>query len=98
MFLQEEQKGGAIDRILDKGVLRVGDQRSVGAFRVFPNETSGNYEGIDIGVVQYIADSLGGRIGDRPLDFEALWGAVATGQIDMSHLFDYHTGREEADR
>jgi len=83
MFLQEEQKGGALDRILDRGELIVGINVPWEPFEWY-NYTTQKYEGIDMAVVQAIADELGVELVVKSMDFEALIGAVQTGQIDIA--------------
>jgi len=83
MFLQEEQKGGALDRILDRGELIVGTNVPWEPFEWY-NYTTQKYEGIDMAVVQAIADELGVELVVKSMDFEALIGAVQTGQIDIA--------------
>lgn len=83
VFLQEEQKGGALDRILERGELIVGTNVPWEPFEWY-NLTSEKYEGIDIAVVQAIADELGVDLVIKSMDFKALIGAVQTGQIDIA--------------
>ncbi len=83
VFLQEEQEGGALDRILSRGELIVGTNVPWEPFEWY-NYTSQKYEGIDMAVVQAIADELGVDLVIKSMDFEALIGAVQTGQIDIA--------------
>ena len=76
---------GSSDRlrvILNKGELVVGSDTTWPPFEIF-NSTSGAYEGVDIDIVQRIADELGVKLVVKPLSFDAVIGAVQSGQTDI---------------
>ncbi len=76
---------GSNDRlreILDRGELIVGSDTTWPPFEIF-NSTSGAYEGVDIDIVQRIADELGVKLVIKPLSFDAVIGAVQSGQTDI---------------
>jgi ABC-type amino acid transport substrate-binding protein len=77
---------GSNDRlrtVLDSGQLVVASDTTWPPFEIF-NSTSGVYEGVDIDIVQAIANELGVKLVIKPLSFDAVIGAVQSGQADIA--------------
>ena len=72
-----------LKKVKARGQLFVGTQVPYEPFE-FYNTTSGHYEGIDMEIAQKVADALGVTLVIKPMDFDPLFGAVQTGQIDMA--------------
>lgn len=72
-----------LEKVLKRGKLVVGTNVPWPPFEDY-NITTKQYEGIDIEIVQYIADYLGVELVIKAMDFDTLIGAVQTGQIDIA--------------
>lgn len=73
----------ALEKIKDRGTLIVGINVPWEPFETY-NVTSKQYEGFDIDVMTKVAQSIGVDVEFRSMDFDALLGAVETGQIDVA--------------
>lgn len=86
----------ALEKIQQRGKLIVGTNVPWPPFEDY-NISSGKYEGIDMEIVQHIADHLGVTLEIKPMEFDALIGAVQTGQIDIAiSSFTIRPDREES--
>lgn len=72
-----------LKKVKANGQLIVGTQVPYKPFE-FYNITSQKYEGIDMELAQKIAAALGVTLVIKPMDFDPLFAAVETGQIDMA--------------
>ncbi len=72
-----------LDKVKKNGEIRIGTQVPYPPFE-FYNSTSGNYEGIDMEIAQKIATALNVTLKIVPMDFDPLFGAVQSGQIDCA--------------
>jgi ABC-type amino acid transport substrate-binding protein len=72
-----------LKKVQARGQLIVGTQVPYAPFE-FLNITSGKYEGIDMEIAQKVATALGVQLVVKPMDFDPLFAAVETGQIDMA--------------
>jgi ABC-type amino acid transport substrate-binding protein len=72
-----------LKKIQNRGQIFVGTQVPYEPFE-FYNVTSQKYEGIDMEIAQKVADALGVTLVIKPMDFDPLFGAVQTGQIDIA--------------
>ncbi|NLX46891.1 MAG: transporter substrate-binding domain-containing protein [Euryarchaeota archaeon] len=79
----EEEYDNALDRIQSKGKLVVGTQVPYPPFENI-NATTDELEGIDIEIMQYVAAKLNVTIQWRTMDFDPLFAAVQTGQLDCA--------------
>jgi ABC-type amino acid transport substrate-binding protein len=77
------QTGNILDLVENRSQLIVGTQVPFAPFE-YQNLTSGKYEGIDMEIAQRVADELGATLVIRSMDFDPLFAAVQTGQIDMA--------------
>lgn len=82
-FLNEEEYDNALDRIQSKGKIVVGTQVPYPPFENI-NATTDELEGIDIEIMEYVAAELGVTIDWRTMDFDPLFAAVQTGQLDCA--------------
>jgi ABC-type amino acid transport substrate-binding protein len=82
-FLNGNETDDALQKIKDRGKLIVGTNVPWPPFEDF-NLTTGQYEGVDIDVMNKVAASIGVPVEYRSMDFDALIGAVQTGQIDLA--------------
>jgi polar amino acid transport system substrate-binding protein len=73
----------ALEKIKKRGTLIVGTNVPYPPFETF-NATSGKYEGVDMDIITEIADRMGVKVEFKPMDFDALIGAVQAGQIDVA--------------
>ncbi|HUT27932.1 MAG TPA: ABC transporter substrate-binding protein [Methanomassiliicoccales archaeon] len=81
-FLNSDNRT-ALEKIQDRGTIIVGTQVPYPPFENI-NATTDELEGIDIEIMQYIAAKLGVEIDWRPMDFDPLFAAVQTGQLDCA--------------
>jgi polar amino acid transport system substrate-binding protein len=72
-----------LDKIQGEGKIVVGTQVPYPPFENY-NVTSGKYEGIDIEIMERVAEELGVDLVWNAMDFDPLFGAVQTGQIDCA--------------
>jgi len=79
----EEEYDNALDRIQSRGKIVVGTQVPYPPFEDI-NATTDELEGIDMEIMEYIADKLNVTIEYRTMDFDPLFAAVQTGQIDCA--------------
>jgi polar amino acid transport system substrate-binding protein len=80
-FLNSETN--VLKKVQNRGQLIVGTQVPYAPFE-FYNITSGKYEGIDMEIAQHVAAALNVTLVIKSMDFDPLFGAVQTGQIDMA--------------
>ncbi|OPX65838.1 MAG: cystine transporter subunit [Methanomassiliicoccales archaeon PtaB.Bin215] len=73
----------ALQEIKDRGKLIVGTNVPWEPFE-FYNLTSGQYEGFDMDVIRKVAQAIGVDVEIRSMEFDALIGAVQSGQIDVA--------------
>lgn len=81
-FLDNDDEN-ALERIQRKGKIVVGTQVPYPPFENL-NLTTNELEGIDIEIMYYIADKLGVQIEWKMMDFDPLFAAVQTGQLDCA--------------
>jgi polar amino acid transport system substrate-binding protein len=77
---------GSNDRlrdVLDRGQLIVASDTTWPPFEIY-NSTSKAYEGVDIDIVQRIADELGVQLVVKEFTFDAIIGGVQAGQADIA--------------
>jgi len=79
----EEEYDNALDRIQSKGKIVVGTQVPYPPFENI-NTTTDKLEGIDIEIMEYVAAKLNVTIQWKPMDFDPLFAAVQTGQLDCA--------------
>ncbi|OPX58606.1 MAG: cystine transporter subunit [Methanomassiliicoccales archaeon PtaB.Bin215] len=79
----EEEYDNALDRIQSKGKIVVGTQVPYAPFETI-NATTEKLEGIDIEIMEYVAAKLNVTIVWRTMDFDPLFVAVQTGQLDCA--------------
>lgn len=79
----EEEYDNALDRIQSKGKIVVGTQVPYPPFENI-NATTDKLEGIDIEIMEYVAAKLNVTIQWKPMDFDPLFAAVQTGQLDCA--------------
>jgi len=79
----EEEYDNALDRIQSKGRIVVGTQVPYPPFENI-NATTDKLEGIDIEIMEYVAAKLGVTIKWKTMDFDPLFAAVQTGQLDCA--------------
>ena len=72
-----------LKKVQNRGQLIVGTQVPYAPFE-FINSTSGKYEGIDMEIAQKVADAMHVTLVIKSMDFDPLFAAVETGQIDMA--------------
>ena len=72
-----------LKRVQNRGQLIVGTQVPYAPFE-YQNLTTLKYEGIDMEIAQKVADALNVTLVIKSMDFDPLFGAVQTGQIDMA--------------
>jgi ABC-type amino acid transport substrate-binding protein len=72
-----------LKKVKNRGQLIVGTQIPYEPFE-YQNLTTLKYEGIDMELAQKVADALGVTLVIKTMDFDPLFGAVQTGQIDMA--------------
>jgi ABC-type amino acid transport substrate-binding protein len=72
-----------LQKIKANGKIVVGTQVPYPPFEDY-NMTSGKYEGIDIEIIQLVADRLGVTLEIKAMEFDPLFGAVQTGIIDCA--------------
>jgi len=82
-FLNNKSNQNLLEKIKSKGKIVVGTQVPYPPFENF-NVSSGQYEGIDIEIIQMVADRLGVTLELRSMEFDPLFGAVQTGVIDCA--------------
>jgi polar amino acid transport system substrate-binding protein len=80
-FLNSETN--VLKKVQNRGQLIVGTQVPYAPFE-FQNATTGKFEGIDMEIAQKVADALNVTLVIKSMDFDPLFGAVQTGQIDMA--------------
>jgi len=73
----------ALERIKGRGTIIVGINVPWEPFETY-NATTKQYEGFDIDVVSKVAQIMGVDVEFRSMDFDALLGAVETGQVDLA--------------
>jgi len=81
-FLNSDDRS-TLEKIQDRGTIIVGTQVPYPPFENI-NATTDELEGIDIEIMEYIAAKLGVDIDWRSMDFDPLFAAVQTGQIDCA--------------
>ncbi len=79
----DEDYDNLLDKIQGEGEIVVGTQVPYPPFENY-NVTSGKYEGIDIEIMERVAEELGVELKWSAMDFDPLFGAVQTGQIDCA--------------
>jgi ABC-type amino acid transport substrate-binding protein len=72
-----------LKKVQNRGQLIVGTQVPYKPFE-FQNETTGAYEGIDMDIAKRVAAYLNVTLVIKSMDFDPLFAAVETGQIDMA--------------
>ena len=72
-----------LKKVQNRGQLIVGTQVPYAPFE-FYNITSQKYEGIDMEIAQRVATALNVTLVIKSMDFDPLFAAVQTGQIDMA--------------
>lgn len=72
-----------LQEIQQRGYIDVGTQVPYPPFEIF-NGTTDTLEGLDVEVMEYVAAKLGVDIHWKTMDFDPLFAAVQTGQIDCS--------------
>lgn len=77
------EETNALEKIKDRGTLIVGISVPWEPFEVY-NATSDNYEGFDIDVITKVAQSIGVNIEFRTMEYDALFGAVQSGEVDVA--------------
>ncbi|MGD0818508.1 MAG: ABC transporter substrate-binding protein [Methanomassiliicoccales archaeon] len=82
-FLNTNNETDVLKKVKNRGQLIVGTQVPYKPFE-FYNITSQKYEGIDMDIAQKVATALGVTLVIKPMDFDPLFAAVETGQIDMA--------------
>jgi ABC-type amino acid transport substrate-binding protein len=79
----EEEYDNALDRIQSRGKIVVGTQVPYPPFENI-NTTTDKLEGIDIEIMEYVAAKLNVTIQWKTMDFDPLFAAVQTGQLDCA--------------
>jgi len=79
----EEEYDNALDRIQSRGKIVVGTQVPYPPFENI-NATTDELEGIDMEIIEYVAAALGVTVEYKPMDFDPLFAAVQTGQLDCA--------------
>lgn len=79
----EEEYDNALDRIQSRGKIVVGTQVPYPPFENI-NATTDELEGIDIEIMEYVAAKLNVTIQWKTMDFDPLFAAVQTGQLDCA--------------
>lgn len=79
----EEEYDNALDRIQSKGKIVVGTQVPYPPFENI-NATTDKLEGIDIEIMEYIAAKLNVTIVWKKMEFDPLFPAVQSGQLDCA--------------
>lgn len=79
----EEEYDNALDRIQSRGKIVVGTQVPYPPFENI-NTTTDKLEGIDIEIMEYIAAKLNVTIEWRKMEFDPLFPAVQSGQLDCA--------------
>ncbi len=77
-----QQQAGLVEQIQQRGYIIVGTSTPWMPFE-FYNETSGQYEGFDIDLVNLIAQYLNVTVQWSDMGFDALVGACKAGTVDM---------------
>jgi ABC-type amino acid transport substrate-binding protein len=72
-----------LEEIQANGKIVVGTQVPYPPFENYDVNT-GKYEGIDIEIMERVAQELGVELEWKPMDFDPLFGSVQTGQIDCA--------------
>jgi|GEM_PF-564879 polar amino acid transport system substrate-binding protein len=72
-----------LKKVQNRGQLIVGTQVPYAPFE-YQNATTSKFEGIDMEIAQKVADALHVTLVIKSMDFDPLFGAVQTGQIDMA--------------
>lgn len=83
VVFKEEKTGGLLDRIIEKGELVVGTNTPWPPFEDY-DSVNDTYIGVDMDIVKRIASELGVTLVIKQMDFDALIGAVQSGQIDIA--------------
>ncbi|MEM0448774.1 MAG: basic amino acid ABC transporter substrate-binding protein [Methanomassiliicoccales archaeon] len=78
-----ERANANLDEILKRGKLIVASDTTWPPFEIY-NSTSQKYEGVDIEIVERIAAELGVQLEIKPMSFDAVIGAVQSGQADLA--------------
>jgi ABC-type amino acid transport substrate-binding protein len=93
---EEDAKGGVLEKIISSGELVVGTNIPWYPFEDY-DEANDTYIGVDMDIVQHIADELGVTLVVKQMAFDSLIGAVQTGQIDIAiSSFTINAEREES--
>jgi ABC-type amino acid transport substrate-binding protein len=79
----EESANATLDQIMERGTLIVASDTTWPPFEIY-NATTLKYEGVDIDIVQHIADKLGLVLVIKPMSFDAVIAAAQTGQADIA--------------
>jgi polar amino acid transport system substrate-binding protein len=79
----EEEYDNALDRVQSRGYIVVGTQVPYPPFENI-NATTDKLEGIDIEIMEYVAAKLNVTIKWKTMDFDPLFPAVQTGQLDCA--------------
>jgi polar amino acid transport system substrate-binding protein len=79
----EEEYDNALDRVQSRGYIVVGTQFPYPPFENI-NATTDKLEGIDIEIMEYVAAKLNITIKWKTMDFDPLFAAVQTGQLDCA--------------
>lgn len=82
-FLNNNKSKNLLEQIKANGKIVVGTQVPYPPFEDY-NLTSGKYEGIDMEIIQIVADRLGVTLQIKAMEFDPLFGAVQTGVIDCA--------------
>jgi len=79
----EDEYDNALDRIQSCGKIVVGTQVPYPPFENI-NATTDELEGIDMEIIEYVAAKLGVTVEYKTMDFDPLFAAVQTGQLDCA--------------
>lgn len=77
------EEKNVLEKIRERGKLIVGTNVPWAPFEYY-NETSAKYEGFDVDVITKVAQSIGVDVEFRTMEFDALFGAVQSGEIDVA--------------
>ncbi|HSV42642.1 MAG TPA: ABC transporter substrate-binding protein [Methanomassiliicoccales archaeon] len=79
----KDSSANLLEKIQKRGKIIVGTQVPYPPFENI-NLTTGQLEGIDIEIIKAIAEKLGVTVQFNPMDFDPLFAAVQTNQIDVA--------------
>jgi ABC-type amino acid transport substrate-binding protein len=79
----DQKSYATLDQILESGKIVVASDTTWAPFEIY-NATTHQYEGVDIEIVQRIADELGVQLEIKPMLFDAVLASTQSGQADIA--------------